>query len=393
MFKLFRRGDWLLATMPLMAIYGARMLGLFMILPVLALHREALGASAFATGLALGAYGLSQGLLQLPFGWLSDRFGRRPLLLIGLGLFLLGSLVAVFSSSIEGIILGRLLQGAGAVSGVLLATLADRVPAERRHSAMMLVGVAIGAAFLFALALGPALSEWRGLRGVFEINAALAALALGLALVALPAGAARTGAAPLSSTSSTTRTAELAPACVAVFALHLALTGAFLALPTNLVDWGYAPSGHWRVYALCMLASLALIAPFAARRRGRGELRRAQIIGVAAAAVGLWLLGGAEAGFAAVIWLTLFFAGFNLLESSLPALLSLGLPPAGRGRAMGIYASCQFLGAFVGGVGAGAILERFDVAVLFYVLATALAAGFAVALGVMRRHSAIVASP
>lgn len=377
-------GGWLQATAPLMAIYAARMLGLFMILPVLALHRETLGAGVFAVGLALGAYGLMQGLLQWPFGWLSDRFGRRRLVLIGLGLFLLGSLVAAAADGIGGVIVGRALQGAGAVSGVLLATLTDRVPEARRHSAMTLIGVAIGGAFLLSLALGPALGQWRGLRGVFEVNAALAALALALAWWTLPKDAGGEYRAPGASPSA----AGLAPACAVVFALHLTLTGAFVALPTQLVAWGHPADGHWRVYLLCMLASLVLIAPFAARRKASAGLRRAQVAGVAAGVAGLWFLG--DGGAAALLWLTLFFAGFNLLEASLPALLSIGLPASGRGRAMGVYASCQFLGAAAGGIAAGALLERVDASTLFQALAATLALGFASA-SALRRWSGIVA--
>ena len=345
----------------LASLYGVRMLGLFMILPVLPLYMGSIpGATPVAVGLAIGSYGLSQALLQYPFGWLSDRYGRRPLLLVGLSLFVAGSVLAALSQTITGIIVGRLLQGSGAIAGVLLACLGDQLRAPQRMAGMTVIGIVIGASFLAALILGPLLLPLGGPQAVFVTNAALGLLGCALVLALLPGG---TPALASSPKALNERAAEHRPAgeqgsmlgwCGVAFSLHLALTAAFVAIPGVLwQQLGHAPASHWKIYAVVLpLSALPML--WLARRRRRPDPALLPVAALASAlALGLLALAPTTA----VPGLLLFFAGFNLLEAALPALMAQRVPPRRRGAMLGLFSSAQFLGAFGGGLLGGTALQ------------------------------------
>jgi MFS family permease len=347
------------ATGVIASVSMLRLFGLFALLPVMSIFAGGLpGATPLLVGIAVGGYGLTQALLQLPLGALSDRIGRIPVILLGLALFAAGSIVAGLSESIHGVIAGRLLQGAGAVSATLTAMLADRTRSEVRTRTMALLGVGIGASFLLALVAGPAIAAAAGVRSLFWLAAALAG-AGALMLLALPASAApaRPVRAPATSVKAAFRPALLR-LDVYIFLLHALLTASFVALPLLLRSELAMPlADHWKVYTGALLLSLIGAVPLilADGRRGKSS--------ILAIAVLLLLLGQlllAFGGFASVpviAGLALFFAGFGFLEAGLPARLSILAPENTRGASLGVFSSAQFLGIFAGGLMGGRLLE------------------------------------
>jgi len=354
------------ASLQIASLYALRMLGLFMVLPVLALYARGLpGATPFKLGLALGIYGLTQALLQIPFGTLSDRFGRKPMLLIGLALFGVGSLIAALGQGIDTIILGRALQGAGAISAVLSALLADLTRPSQRTKAMAIIGVTIGTSFSLSLFLGPLLDRVMGVRGIFLLTALLTAIAL-IGAWRLPL--------PPRSEAPHTETADwrhlidplLWRLNLGVFLLHLMLTASFIAIPILLHDqMGLAQGDHWKVYLPVMLAAFLAMAPLV-MRTGRGSVGPIFLMSIV-------LLGGAQFGLlwaphhwvVLLLMLWLFFTGFNVLEASQPALVSQAAPVHAKGAALGVYSTAQFLGAFAGGVLGGTLASRWGASALF----------------------------
>ena len=336
----------------LAGVYAVRMLGLFLLLPVLALYADGLpGATPVLIGIALGAYGLTQALLQIPFGVLSDRLGRKPAILGGLALFGLGSILAAVSDSMAGLIAGRMLQGAGAVSAAVTAFLADLVRPQVRTRAMAIVGASIGLAFLVSVVAGPVLAGWIGVSGIFWLTAVLAAVAAALVL-RLPGGwrgrnpDARAADGFLAALSDR----RLLVLDLGIFALHFTLTATFVALPFVLRDvLGLAVDMHWRLYLGVMLVSLAGTVPLIlwTERSPRPGRVMQGAIALLAAATGLLALAGSVAAVATA--LTLYFAAFNYLEARLPARISEQAPQSVRGAALGVYASSQFVGTFAGG--------------------------------------------
>jgi len=348
------------------------MLGLFLLLPVLALYaRELPDYTPELLGLAMGAYGLTQALLQIPFGRWSDRFGRKPVIVVGLALFAAGSLIGAFAHSVAMLAVARAVQGAGAVSAAVSALLADLTRAEVRTRAMAIIGASIGLSFVLALVLGPVLDAAIGVSGIFLVMLVMAIGGLLLLGIAVPAEPPRDGG---SDSRSLTGLLELlcrpslVPLYAGVFALHFIMTATFLSVPQALVtDLGIASAGHWKVYLGVFVASLAGTIPLilATERTGRGSQLFVVAVLVVAAAQGLlgfdhrhlWVvLGG----------LALFFAGFNYLEARLPAQLTLAAPGNERGAALGIFATAQFLGAFLGGALGGILLGRFGLAGVFW---------------------------
>lgn len=327
-----------------------RMFGLFALLPVLAIFAgELSGATPTLIGLAVGAYGLTQALLQIPLGSLSDRFGRVPVILVGLGIFAAGSVLAAVSDSIHGVIAGRLLQGAGAVSATLTALLADATREEMRTRTMAVLGIGIGTSFLLALILGPLIAAAAGVRSLFWMAAGLALVAAGL-LKALPRGVRRPDVTTDKSLASALRP-ELLRLDAYVFILHALLTASFVALPFLLRNnLQLALSEHWKIYVAALLASLVGTVPLilADERSGKASI---MAIAVLLLIAGQLLL--AVAGFSAggvFFALAVFFAGFNFLEAGLPARLSIAAAGEVRGAALGVFSSSQFLGAFAGGL-------------------------------------------
>lgn len=347
-----------------------RMFGLFALLPVLSIHAAGLqGATPILVGLAVGAYGLTQAALQLPFGWLSDRIGRVPVILFGLALFAAGSLLAGFSDSIGGVIAGRFLQGAGAISATLTALMADATREVVRTRTMAVLGIGIGASFLLALILGPVIAGQSGVRSLFWLAALLAALAAVL-LTALPTDIQRPPARPNSRLSAALRP-DLLRLDSYVFILHALLTASFVALPFVLRNrLGLVLTEHWKVYIGALIVSLAGTIPLiiADDRRGRQAT-----IGLA---VGLVVAGLAMLAFAAsavtpvFFALAVFFSGFNFLEAGLPARLSILADGELRGASLGVFSSSQFLGAFAGGLLGGRFMAGGEPTPVFIACAT-----------------------
>lgn len=365
------------ATASLAGIYALRMLGLFMILPVLSLFATQVeGATPALIGLAMSIYGLPQLLLQIPFGLLSDRYGRKKIIVIGLLLFLAGSVIAAFSTHIHGILLGRALQGAGAVSSAIMALVADLTQEVHRTKAMAVIGVSIGLSFGVGMVLGPIISHWGGLQSVFLTTAVLTGLAI-LALLY---------AVPNPKQSKMHRDAEFVPAQMVdalknpellrldygICVLHLVLMAIFVVVPTLMRDAGLASGQQWLVYLPVFVLSMAVAVPFIIIAEKKRRMKPVFIgaIAVLALAVALLALAPMQQSLVAIIaCLWLFFCGFNLLEATLPSLISKTAPGDLKGTAMGAYSSSQFFGLFMGGLIGGWVNGEFGVAAVFVICA------------------------
>lgn len=350
------------AVAALASVYAMRMLGLFMILPVfVVLGAELSGATPLLIGLAIGAYGLTQALLQVPFGLLSDRFGRKPLIYSGLLVFAAGSLLAGVSDSIWGVIAGRALQGAGAIASVLMALLSDLTREEQRTKAMAAVGITIGLSFSTSLVVGPLVASVAGLSGIFFLTAGLALFAIAVVHFMVPAsagGATVSDTLPASAMLGRVLTdGRLLRLDFGIFALHLVLTALFLLVPVLLVErLGLEARDHWWFYLTLMVTSFFAMVPFIII----GEKRR-QMKAVLCGAIVLLMFATASLGLVGtslwLAWLALFFffMAFNLLEASLPSLISKEAPAGAKGTAMGVYSTSQFFGAFLGGALGGVL--------------------------------------
>lgn len=353
------------STMSLSIIFAMRMMGLFMIYPVFSIYAERLsGVTPLTIGLALGGYGLSQAIFQIPFGLLSDWLGRKPVITAGLLIFALGSAVAAMSDSIYGVIIGRILQGAGAVGSTILAMIADLTREEHRTKAMAILGMTIGGSFALALVLGPVLNGYIGVHGIFWLTAGLA-LTGELVLVAV---------VPKPAQVRLHRDAEAVPALFrkvltdgqllrldyGVLTLHAILTANFVALPIALRDAAGLDARHqWYLYLPVLAAAAAIMVPFiilAEKRRKLKPVFLGAILALAAANIALMEWHYSLAGTTAA--LILFFAAFTLMEASLPSLISKVVPPDAKGTAMGVYSSSQFLGIFIGGTIGGWVYGR-----------------------------------
>ena len=353
------------AVLALGAIYATRMLGLFSLLPVMALYASSLpGASPLGVGLAVGAYGLTQAVLQIPFGHWSDRVGRHPVIATGLLLFALGSVLGAlapsFTQPLWWIVAARAVQGAGAVSGPVTALLADLTRAAVRTRAMAFIGISIGACFIVSLLGAPVLAAHVGVPGLFWGMAGLAVAGLLILQFAVPRPAglpAELAAAGRAGATGEADGGPLWPWQAGVFFLHAILTATFVGVPLALRDLLALPqAAHWQVYlpvfALSLVGTAALVVWAERSRHPDGVMR----YGIAA----LVFAQGAMALFHGSLWslgagLTLFFTAFNFLEARLPARLSQAAGPARRGQAMGVFATSQFLGAFVGGLLGGVL--------------------------------------
>lgn len=357
------------ATASLASIYGLRLLGMFVILPVFALYAERLpgGTSPTLIGIALGAYGLTQALLQIPFGWASDRWGRKPVIYSGLVILAAGSFVAATAADITWVIVGRCLQGAGAISAAVMALTADLTRDTVRTTAMAVIGITIGATFALSLVLGPMLDGVIGVPGIFALTGALALLAIAVVRFAVPdpdhaAVPARSPGWP----TRAMRDPQLLRLAYGTFALHAVLMALFTRLPFALRDNGLASAQHWWIYLPVLVVSLALMVPFLRRIDRPRQAKPAMIVAVVVLMTGI---GGIALSLhslvALAIALTVFFAALNLLEALLPSLVTKYASAEARGAAIGVNSSAQFLGAFAGAAGGGWLAEHVGNASVF----------------------------
>jgi MFS family permease len=348
------------STAALAAVFAARLLGVFMIYPVFASYAAHLrGATPALIGIALGAYGLTQGLLQIPYGLVSDRLGRKPMIALGLLLFAAGSIVAALAHSIDQMAIGRTLQGTGAVGSVVLATVADLTREEVRTRAMAMVGMTIGLSFAVAIALGPVFADLFGVPGIFWLTALLAALGIIITYGIVPS---QVQARRHLDTETIPRllggvvgNAQLLRLDAAIFFLHLMLTASFLAVPLVLLNALHIPAGRdWIVYLPVLAVSIVLMVPaiLVAEKGGRmKEVFLATIMLLAASQLALLLWPSDPIAIA--LALVGFFTGFNIMEASLPSLITKIAPANAKGTATGIFSSAQFLGIFAGGAVGG----------------------------------------
>jgi len=353
------------AAAGLASIFALRMLGLFMILPVFALYAHDLaGATPLLVGLAIGAYGLTQALLQIPFGLLSDRIGRKPVIYVGLVLFALGSVIAATAGSIHWVIVGRALQGSGAVAAAITALTADLTRESVRTRAMAAIGISVALSFAAALVLGPVLGELIGVSGIFWLTGGFALLGMALLAWVVPSpssSATHRDAQPvLGQIGGVLRNGSLLRLDAGIFLLHLTMVSLFVVLPLSLIDAGLPAARHWLVYLPVVLAAIVLMVPFIIAAERGGQVRIV-LVGSAAALIaallGFALLHTSLWGLA--LMLTVMFTVFNLLEAVLPSLVSKVAGAGAKGTAMGVFSSSQFIGAFLGGVLGGLAHERF----------------------------------
>jgi predicted MFS family arabinose efflux permease len=343
------------AAYSLSGIFSLRMLGLFLILPVFALYAEELPhVTPLLVGIAIGVYGLTQALLQIPFGMLSDRIGRKPVLVGGLLIFALGSAVAASSDSIYGIIAGRALQGSGAIAAVIMALAADLSREQRRLRMMAIIGISIGVAFAISLIMGPVLNNWIGVPGIFWLTTVLALVGVVIVIFVVPTPKKshfhRDAEAVPGQIGQVLRDPELLRLDFGILTLHMCLTATFLAYPLALRDLGMASKSHWMVYLPVMLSSMMAMVPFIILAESRRRMRTVFLSAIAALAVASTaLFEFSHSLIVMVVSLFVFFTAFNLLEATLPSLIAKIAPGERKGTAMGVYSSSQFIGAFLGG--------------------------------------------
>ncbi len=352
------------ATIGLAGVYGLRMFGLFIILPVFAFYAEDLpgGNNYTLIGIALGAYGLTQAILQIPFGWLSDRIGRKPVIYLGLILFAIGSLIAALAIDIYWVILGRIIQGAGAISAAVMALAADLTREEHRTKAMATIGMTIGTVFAISLIAAPILNQWIGVPGIFAMTGVLALLAMIVVKGIIPDpqisrfhSDTETSAA---SFGSVLRNTQLLRLNYGIFALHAALMALWLVVPLTLRQAGMAADDHWQIYLPVLLLSIVLIIPAIIYAEKKAQLKVVFIAAIVLLLIGQVLLAITfDSIWGTTIALLVFFTAFNLLEASLPSLISKIAPVGAKGTAIGIYSSTQFLGAFAGAAVGGYLFE------------------------------------
>lgn len=354
-------------------LYLIRMLGLFMVLPVLPLVApEVPGATPLLVGLAIGIYGLSQGLLQIPFGLLSDIIGRKAVIAGGLLLFIIGSFVAAMAETVYGLVLGRFLQGCGAIASTLLALMSDLTRVDQRGKSMAIIGIAIGSSFGLALVLGPLVAEAWGLAGVFYLTGVLGLL--GLALLALLIPSPKVMSVNLDSAvqknrmTAVMRDPVLWRMNVSVFFLHFMLVSGFSVFPLLFADTGrIGVEDHSLYYLVLLLGSFLLMLPFMRMFDRMTDGKPIMLTMVAFSLIAFLMLGSWQSYAVVLAGMTLFFMAFNLLEVVLPAQLSKIASAGSRGTAMGVYTTCQFLGIFAGGVVSGLLLTVWDVTVVMLV--------------------------
>lgn len=357
--------SWSKTVFPIAAIFSFRMLGLFLLIPVFTIYAANFqDATPQLIGLALGSYGLTQGLLQMPFGMLSDKLGRKPIITLGLILFACGSLLGALTESIYGMILARTLQGTGAIGSVLIALLADLTPDEQRTKAMAVIGMTIGTSFSLAMVISPALSARYGLAGIFYLTALLALSGLLLLHWIIPTPKKERFHSDSEANPRMIRSVihnrHLQRLNIGIFCQHLILTATFFAIPMILahqVQQGQITQ-QWHFYLPLMLFSFLLMIPFIILAEKKKLMKPVFLLSVFATALAQFSLI-----FSTTHWILLccfmmvYFIAFNILEASLPSLVSKQANPNNKGTAMGVYSTGQFLGIFAGGALAGVLYQ------------------------------------
>ena len=360
------------AASGLALVFAFRMLGMFMVLPVLATYgMDLAGATPALIGLAIGAYGLTQAIFQIPFGIISDRIGRRPVIYLGLIVFALGSVLAANSDSIWGVIAGRILQGAGAISAAVMALLSDLTREQHRTKAMAMIGMTIGLSFAVAMVVGPLLTRAFGLSGLFLATGAMALCGIVIVMFMVPrstgtlqhreSGVAKQALLP------TLRHPDLLRLDLGIFVLHAMLMSSFIALPLALVEKAGLPKEqHWWVYLTALLISFFAMIPFIIYGEKKRKMKRVllgAVVTLMLTELFFWQFGDSLR--ALVIGTVVFFTAFNLLEASLPSLISKVSPAGGKGTAMGVYSTSQFLGSALGGIMGGWMFQHGGLSVVF----------------------------
>lgn len=345
----------------LAAIMSLRLLGLFLILPVLSLYVDRYpGASIAAMGWVMGIYGLTQGLFQIPMGMLSDKIGRKPVIIGGLCVFAFGSWVATGATTVDGLIIGRALQGAGAVGSVILACLSDLTRQGVRAKAMAIVGITIGLSFSLAMILGPFLESKVGLKGLFATTGIMASIGVVVCYLWIPSPTCNTRRIEKASLIEVLKSGVLWRLNLSIFCSHAVFSASFLFIPKMLLHrLQWASSDVWQIYFPVLLCATMMMVPFLRRTI---EPHRMKVV-LMAAVLG-WL--GCIIGLLVIVnpWLWVvalvgFFGCFNVLEAQLPTLVSSCAPHRVRGSALGLYSTLQFLGIFFGGVLGGSLQAQF----------------------------------
>jgi MFS family permease len=352
----------------LAAIFALRMLGLFLILPVFAIHAQTIpgGDDMMLVGVALGAYGLTQAMFQIPFGMASDAFGRKKVIVIGLLLFAFGSGVAALSTDIWWAIIGRVLQGAGAISAAVTALAADLTREQHRTKVMAMIGSSIGLVFAISLVAAPALYAAIGMAGLFWMTAILALAAIGLVThVVPPAPPPPQGPRPpFRDVLFDTRLLRLN---FGIFTLHMVQMAMFVVVPGLLLRYGDLPlASHWKVYLPAVLASFVLMVPAIIFAEKRNQVKPVFVSAIALLAVTLLAMWRGSSNFTVLAGgLLSFFVAFNILEAMLPSLISRIAPPNAKGAALGVYNTTQAFGLFLGGALGGWLVKNYDAGTVF----------------------------
>ncbi|MCF6208019.1 MAG: MFS transporter [Ghiorsea sp.] len=375
----------------LSSIFALRMMGLFLILPVFSTYAHGLeGALEHPelVGIALGAYGLTQALFQIPFGMMSDKFGRKPVIAAGMIIFAIGSFIAGMADDIVGVLIGRVIQGSGAVAAAVIALTADLTREEHRTKAMASIGITIGLSFAISMAVAPLLDTWIGVNGIFMLTGALSLLSILVLYVIVPEP---TNTGHHSDSEVTTgmfkhvlKDGALLRLDVGVLILHMSLTALFVVLPLVLISDNLLPQAEqWKLYLPVMLLAFVLMVPFIIVAEAKRKMKQVFLSAIAMLIVASLMFAWAHDS----IWwvaaaLLVFFTGFNTLEASMPSLVSKYAPAGAKGTAIGVFNTSQFFGAFLGGVLGGFLYDPIaqNFATVFYVLAAMLSVWWLIAL-------------
>lgn len=355
------------ATASLASIFALRMLGLFMIMPVFSVYAKTIpgGDNVLLVGIALGAYGATQSLLYIFYGWASDKLGRKPVIIAGLLIFALGSFIAAVGHSMAWIIAGRVIQGMGAVSSAVIAFVADLTAEEHRTKAMAMIGGSIGISFAAAIVGAPIIFHWLGMSGLFSLVGALSIVAIGVVIWIVPSAPRPTHVpAPF---AEVLRNAELLRLNFGVLVLHATQTALFLVVPRMLEAGGLPIASHWKVYLPVMGLSFVMMVPAIIAAEKRGKMKSVLLSAIALILIGQLSLGEAPHTILSMAMiLFVYFLGFNILEASQPSLVSKLAPGARKGAATGVYNTTQSIGLALGGILGGWLLQHEGASAVFF---------------------------